>query len=126
MPQHSIEIVHKGSPEIRTVVDKTASLATELSEAVPANSTDLALTLNVDISELKMLYIHSDKTLKLETNDAATPADTINLVADEPLVWWVGCGHANPLTADVTAIYATELAGVVANLTIRVLEDATP
>ena len=127
MPTHSIETVHiSGTNEVRKTVSKTASGEANLSETIPADSTDLELVIAIDFSALKMLLIVSNKALTLETNSGSVPDDTITLVADEPLVWWTGSPHSNPLTADVTSIFVTEGASDEAILDIRTLQDATP
>lgn len=76
------------------------------------------------IAKLKILLITSDGPLTLETNDGTTPTNTFTIDTDTPLVWSAGSQLANPLTADVTALYVTN-AGTSSNLRILSLEDPT-
>jgi hypothetical protein len=92
---------------------------------VPAATTDKRADIAIDVSEMKSLYIHSDQNVVIETNNATTPANTLIIAANKPLIWFIGCGLTNPLTADVTAIFITNAGTSPANVRIRVLEDAT-
>ena len=100
----------------------------DISESVPDSSTDLAITWSADVSEVKSLMILSDQALTLETNDGTTPTDTFTLVANEPIIWTAGApgSPSCPLTADVTALYATNASGSAATLTINMIQDPTP
>jgi hypothetical protein len=94
---------------------------------VPNATTDLRVNIAIDVSELKLLYIHSDQAVTIETNAVdATGGNTLTIAANKPLVWFVGCGMTNPLTADVTDMYITNAGGTSANVKIRTLIDETP
>jgi hypothetical protein len=84
------------------------------------------IALAVDVSEVEALYMKCDRALTIETNDGTSPDDTISLVAGEPLVWSAASGLTNPLTTDITSIFATLAAGDAATLEIEILQDATP
>lgn len=94
--------------------------------AVPAPSTNLAVALSIDVSELKYLYIVADQVLTLKTNSTGTPANTIVLVAGLPLIWVHNYYYSNPLAAaDVTILYVTNASGTAATLQLIALEDPT-
>ncbi len=107
-------------------VDLTADGETSLDLTVADGVTDQLTTIAIDFSELEGLFIYSDYAITVETNDGTTPDDTIAIAAGVPMVWYTGCDHANPLTADVTAFYITNASGSTANIKIRVLQDSTP
>lgn len=107
-------------------VSATGGQEINISESVPDSSTDLQITCNVDVSALKSLYIVSDKDMTLETNSGSTPTDTLSLKAGVPIVWESNMGTTNPLTADVTALFATTGAVGAAILDFKALQDPTP
>ena len=114
------------SPAAKTVTLEGSS-EINIEETVPADSTDLQINAAIDYSALKSLYIcATGGDLTLETNSGDTPDDTLTLSDGVPLVWYTGCGHANPFSADVAKFYATEGASVEVTLAIRALMDATP
>ncbi len=94
--------------------------------AVPAVTTDKAVDLTLDVSKIQSIYIKSDQDLTLETNSASAPDDTINLVANKPYVWYVGCYLTNLLDTDITALYVTNAGDAAALLTIECIFDSTP
>jgi hypothetical protein len=85
----------------------TAGGKTELSESIPESSTDLALTLALDVSALVGIYIKCSRDILLETNSGSAPGNTISLKAGKALIWSINCGLANPLTVDVTGLFCT-------------------
>ncbi len=94
---------------------------------VAQNVTDQLVNLNIDVSELKLLYLHCDKAIQIQTNDGSSPDNTLTLAANKPLVWYTGCGLTNPLTVDVTKFYLTTGAvGTDATLKIRTVQDSSP
>jgi hypothetical protein len=74
---------------------------------VAAADTDEAVTIGIDVSELQSAYITSDKDVTLKTNSTGSPADTLTIKANKPLVWYKDSGQANPFTSgtDVTSLH---------------------
>lgn len=117
----------QGNNSISQQVSKSADGETNRDVTVPENSTDLLVNFTLDVSELKALYIVSDKAMTIQVNSGSSPSVTLTLVANEPLVWWTGSSHANPFSStDVTALYLTTGAVGEAILKIRALHDSTP
>ena len=107
----------------------TASAGEEhnISESIPADSTDLELTWEADVSAMKGLCIVADGVVTIETNNGTTPDDTIVTVANEPIVWAEGDKLANPIGTDVTTnIFCTTGSGSAVQLEIRMVQDPTP
>lgn len=105
---HSITVGWQRGSESRShTVTKAVGGGQDIDEAISANQTDKLVALNLDVSQLKTLWIEADVAMTLETNDGSSPDDTLTLVANEPVAWWDGCGWACPLTADVTGLYVT-------------------
>lgn len=124
--QHSLTLSwSRNGEQISQTVVIEADGETNRNITVPANQTDLAVNLDVDVSAMKSLYIHSDKALTIQTNDGTTPDDTITVAANSPVIWYTGCGWDSPLSADVTGtIYVTNTDAAL--LKIRILTDSTP
>ena len=99
-----------------------------VSESIPDSSTDLSVNWTADVSEIKSLLIVSDYAITVETNSGASPANTITLVAGEPVIWTAGMpgAPACPLTTDVTGLFITNASGSAALLTIKMIQDPTP
>jgi hypothetical protein len=94
---------------------------------VPASTTDFRTNIAIDVSEVKLLYIHSDVAVQIETNATdATGGNTVQIAANKPFLWYVGCGWVLPLTTDVTDMYITNATGGIATIRIRLLIDETP
>jgi hypothetical protein len=104
----------------------TAGGKFDLSESIPGASTDLPVTLALDVSALVAFYIKSSRDITLETNSGSAPGNTLSLKAGKALIWSLNCGLANPLTVDVTGLFCTTEAGVAANLEARFRFDPTP
>ena len=107
-------------------VEKASSGATSIEETVADGTTDQSVSVSIDVSVLEILFIKSDQDILLETNDPDTPDDSINLLADIPLVWHSDDYHANPLSTDVGEIFLTNSSGSSAEFVLEALQDATP
>lgn len=97
---------------------------------VPAGTADMEVIVPIDVSELKSLFMSSDKALTVETNNpgggSGVPDDTISLPANQPCVWAEGDPWDRPLTADVTKLWLTNAGEEDATFDLRALVDATP
>lgn len=93
---------------------------------VPASTNDVHVAANIDVSALALVFIVSNQTITLETNSPSAPDETITVTADKPLVWYSGCGWANPLETDITALYLSRAGAGAATVNIRYAYDATP
>jgi hypothetical protein len=80
------------------------------------------------LSGLQLQYILSSQNLTLYVNDTSggAPNATIALKAGEAHIVTNGGYFANPITADVTVMYASNASGGNATLDIIALYDATP
>lgn len=103
----------------------TADAQESLNLTVPADSTDLLVALQLDVSQIRAIYFVSDKTLTLKTNSDSAPDETINLVAGVPYMWAFGDYLVNLLATDITAIYLTRGSGDDAQFQLEALSDPT-
>jgi len=126
-------ITHKQS---RSVVDGadapttltkeiTGSVEANVSQSIPDDTTDLLIPWLIDIDTLVSLHISSDQDIVLETNNpggsSAAPSETLSVKANQPVQWTTDDVMTNPITGDVTALYASNSSGTAANLEIRAL-----
>jgi hypothetical protein len=88
-----------------------------------AAGTDVQVDMTADVSTIVSLCIEATTAMTLETNSSSSPANTIALVANKPVVWNTQIqstlGTACPLSVDVTNLYVTNAA--VGDLKIYIL-----
>ncbi len=105
----------------------TQNAAINLDESIATGQTAYLINIAIDVSEIECIYIVSDKAVELKTNATGGGAnDTINLLANKPLIWEANSYYACPLGTDVTKIYIANSSGATATLRIRGLQDPTP
>ncbi len=115
-----------GGRSIKGSQTYTGSAEQSIAEDVPDSTTDMLVVTSLDVSQIKAIFILSSADLTLETNDGATPTDTINLKAGVPYEWNTDSYDTLKLTADVTALYLTNASGGQAKFELEVVYDATP
>ena len=103
----------------------TGDAQESLSVTVPADSDDLLVAFQLDVSQIQAIYFVSDQDLTLKTNSDFAPDETINLVAGVPYVWALGDYLVNLLATDITALYLTRGSGEDALFQLEVLSDPT-
>jgi hypothetical protein len=104
----------------------TASAMLALDESVATGSTDTLINGAFTYAEVKGVYILSDQAITIETNATDhTGGDILTMTANVPKVYFTNFG-VNPFAFNVTKFYVTNASGSTANITIRVLYDATP
>lgn len=80
-----------------------------------------------EIANIKELLIYANGTLLLRTNDGTTGDDEFALTATNYLYWSDQNLAPNPITANITALFAVVAEGDgPVKLTILALVDATP
>jgi hypothetical protein len=112
-----------GGLQTTATYDASGGLRPDVSETIPPSSTDLPLAWVCDVSQISAIEFLASAAMTVETNSGSSPGNTITLVANKPVFWFVGCGWACPLTVDVTALYITSTAG--GTFSIRALVDPT-
>ncbi len=98
----------------------------DIDQAIADAEVDKSIAFVLDISEVAMIAIKSTQAITIETNDGTTPADTLSLAANVPLVFSGAAGETNPFTTDITELFVTNASGAEAQLQIKVLFDPTP
>ena len=94
--------------------------------AVAAETNDVQVLANVDLTYLKAVHITSDQDVTLETNSSSAADDTIALKANNALVWAHDSYFANPFSVDISALYFSNAGATAATVKIWILTDSTP
>jgi len=103
-----------------------AAVVAEKTVAVDSESVVPALTISdgeddhfeawqVDISRAKTIFMQSTKDVTICTNapeaPSGAPDQTIELLANQPIIWAYGDQESCPITADVNSVYITNGSG---------------
>lgn len=126
MPTLNIQysITGLGSP-----ISKTKSVTDEgdvtLEVAVADGQTNKLVACELDVSQCKALVLMATVAMTLKTNSSGSPADTIALSANVPLVYSGDAAETNPLGTDVTALYLTNASGTDGTFHMKAIFDAT-
>jgi hypothetical protein len=96
--------------------------------SVADSATDEQRTLNIDVSEMQMIYIVSDQDILMEWNDDAGAQGSIALQANVPFIEKLAADqyHTAEMDVDVTDLYFTNASGSAANIKIIVIQNNTP
>lgn len=106
-----------------------AGLRQSLFEAIPANATT-RLVFELDVSEVKMLAIRSDRAVTIKTNSATSPDNTFVLAADQSFLWPLGEGalkdtEGDLVVDDIASLHVVN-AGAAGTLRLDAFVDPTP
>lgn len=123
-------ILTRGWQKGSDILTKSQTVSADQEIGIDASmpiANDQLVALALDVSQMKGMFLLADQDLTLETNNATTPAATIALKANVPLIWESTSGYfANPLgVTDVTALYVTNASAAVAKLQCKFLTDPT-
>lgn len=124
---HKISVNWGGGNRSITADNNYSGDSQESKDVTVAGSTsDMLINFALDVSQIKAIYILSDKDLTLETNNGTTPDDTISLKAGVPYIWTTDSYDTCKLTTNVTALYASNAGATAARLQLEVVKDDTP
>ena len=106
-----------------------SGLRQSLFEAIPANATT-RLVFELDVSEVKMLAIRSDRALTLKTNSATSPDNTFVLAAEQSFLWPLGEGalkdtEGDLVVDDIASLHVVNT-GAAGTLRLDAFVDPTP
>ncbi len=103
----------------------TADLAYDLSMTVTGGVSNSQFACAFDQTKVQFYYIKSSRDMTLEFNNSTTGVPTLNLKANEAVMWYLNDPHASLFTAAVTTCYATLAAGDDATLEMLIGIDPT-
>jgi len=128
MPTHtkSISLTTPGGQLSGTPRSYTAEAEINLDLAFTAAQTNTAVICNLDISQLKSIFILSNTACTIKTNSTSSPDATITLVPDVPYNGDTdNTGPITSLAEDVTRLYVTMSSTTGGTLKLRALQDPT-
>jgi hypothetical protein len=114
------------TPEVEASLSFTGASLLKVSESIADEATDEEIIFSVDVSALQVAYIVSDQDVTLDTNSSGAPDETIELLANNPYVWYLGSYYANLLATDITSVFITNASGSTAEIDFVFLTDPTP
>jgi hypothetical protein len=92
-----------------------AGLLAAIDETIPANSADLEVGLQLDVSQLAALVMVATVDMTVKTNDGVAPDNTFVLKANIPFAWSSADGGAlhdtngTAVASDVLALFVSSL-----------------
>ncbi len=128
----SLELNVNGTKVVRKTVTSTSEAKLSQSYTVDDGQTDEQHAIDMDISEVKSLYVNSTQDITLEWNNGAGAEGSIAMLSDEPVLWWstqkTKAGVTiNPLGTDnLTDFFWTNASGGDAVINIEIVYDASP
>lgn len=107
-----------------------AGLRKSIFEAIPAGVTT-SLVFDLDVSETKALFIRSDVAVTVHTNNALTPVNTFDLLANESYVWPIGGASFKDslgalVTTDIVSLHVVSAGADPGTLRVDAFVDPTP
>ncbi len=127
MPSYQLsQSIADGSETLSNLETITSDAKVAADIAVPHPSTNLEVDLPIDKDGLKLFYLAADQNLTIKTNATSGQDQTLNVVANEPLVWSNKSLQSCPITFDITKLFITSAASADATLKVRALLDVTP
>ncbi len=100
-------IYSQGGDGLSSTENLSDALSLEISQAIAANQTNLAIALTMDVSQLKAVYILCDQDITLNFNGHSAPAPQILLKANVAYEWSSTGYLVNLLTTDITGLEIT-------------------
>lgn len=86
----------------------TADNVNVFKKTIPANSTNARIDFPITLDTLIAIGIVANKDVTVKTNSTSSPADTLTLAANKPLIYVASDPDDNLfLSADVTSLYVT-------------------
>ena len=106
----------------------TGDVRVTQSFSVADSATDEQRTLNIDVTEMQMVYILSDQDILMEWNDSIGTQGSISLQANVAFIELLAADqyHVAKMAVDVTDLYFTNTSGSAANISIGVIQNNTP
>ena len=136
---HKINITSALSGISRTLSKTFQDAGAQILEIdVAASQSNIQHVFDLDVSQLIAIVILATTDVKIETNNASTPTDTLDVNANVPYIWTnlnpslgTGAGGADAVTkfsADITDLFISEQSSTPAagKVYVHALYDTTP
>lgn len=119
-------VIRRGQTDERLAQSLSFEGWEEREVTISAGATNIEVALAFTSAALKYLYIKSNETVTMETNDSGTPQETKTITADIPLEWQVNGGISYPFAGSVTKLFFNNAGADDATVIIKMGRDATP
>lgn len=131
MITHTFSRGWSNSGSISKSTQVQAEAENNIDAGVPAATANELVAFVLDVSQLKGIYMVSDRAVTVKTNSSGSPVNTFTLAANIPFMWVQGDPAIRDtagvvFTTDVTALYMTNAdADNAATVQIRCIYDPT-
>ena len=122
---HKVQSVWSGGGAQQSItVQRSADAEIFMQPSIGHGVTNQLATLAFAIAKAHLIFLLCDENLTIKVNSSSAPTETINLIANEPYIWYSGALFTNLFTHDVTAFYLSNGGSNDATLNIGVLYDS--
>lgn len=101
--------VAEGSTSVSSTVDHVCDVVTKLSEVIPDATVDEQFGISLTVADARAVILHSNQQVTIKTNDSIAPQETLNLLANAPIVWELG--DAALFAGNVTSLFISNSSG---------------
>jgi hypothetical protein len=100
----------------------TGDIEKNVDTNLPASTTDEPIDVKWTAAKVQSLMLTANGAVTVKTNSTSTPGTTINLAANQLLMWGTGSTGASPIPGDVTGgLFVTNAGTAVVAFKVRVL-----
>jgi hypothetical protein len=107
--------VSEGSTAVTSSDNYDCDVVTKIDEVLPDGTVDLAYPFTFD-ANARVMVMSSTQNVTVKTNDSAVPQETINLLANVPIIWEEG--SAIPFLGNVNSLFVSNASGTPAILRV--------
>jgi hypothetical protein len=99
--------VYSNAMSVSSARDFSGDVQVAIDQEIPAGAVNQSILVALDVSQVRMIVLKSDVAMTIRTNNAGSPANTINLLANVAYEWGQGGYSSLLLTVDVTAFFVS-------------------
>jgi hypothetical protein len=104
----NLSVNSDGTDPVSGIAQDVGTNNLKINKSFAAGSTNAVSGIVFNGTALKAIILKSTQDCTLKVNSSVSPSVTINLIANQPLVWSASSAYfANPINFNVTEIYVT-------------------
>ena len=127
MSSHIIAQSFSGAGTVFTASNTyTGDAETILTASIPSKNEYNQVNIVIDLDDVISYFILCDQDVSLKTNDYSDADNTVNLVANVPLIWNSDSYYTGLLTVTVSSMWVLNNSGTTATFKVGYLYDSTP
>jgi hypothetical protein len=105
---YSVQVSGTDGTRVTGAFTETGTTSINIAQNFPASSTNVLFSIAWTVANTQAILLLSTSNMTIKTNSSGSPANTINLIANVPLIWDASAGYfPNPFTSNVTSFYIT-------------------